>query len=143
MVHLRDRGTGFVGRAAPGRDHDAPHGPGPAAAVGPAGAAHPESGNALMRRRGERGFTLLELIIALAIVGALLAVAFGGLRGALAAWTQGEDRAEAHQHLRSIALILSRALAGGYPHRPGPGLAPPPLLPFPGPAEPLQPGTPP
>src|SRR3989442_13749489 len=115
MVHLRDRGTGLGGRAPPGGDHDARRGPGPAAAVGPAGAAHPESGNPLMRRRGERGFTLLELIIALAIVGALLAVAFGGLRVALAAWPQGEDRAEAHQHLRSISLIPSRALAWAHP----------------------------
>src|SRR2546426_11887117 len=130
MVHLRDRGTGFVGRAAPGRDHDAPHGPGPAAAVGPAGAAHPESGNPLMRRRGERGFTLLELIIALAIVGALLAVAFGGLRVALAAWTQGEDRAEAHQHLRGIAVILERALATAHPYRAPLGASPEPTLLF-------------
>ena len=56
------------------------------------------------RANAERGFTLVELIIALAIVGALLAVAFGGLRVALAAWRQGEDRAEAHQHARGVAL---------------------------------------
>jgi general secretion pathway protein J len=67
--------------------------------------------------RDRRGFTLLELIIALSIVGAMLVVAFGGLRVALAAWTQGEDRAEAHQHLRSVGLVLSRALAATYPYR--------------------------
>ena len=64
----------------------------------------------------QRGFTLLELVIALAIVGALLAVAFGGLRVALAAWRQGEDRAEAHQHVRAVALSLARALGGAYPY---------------------------
>ena len=64
------------------------------------------------RARRRRGFTLVELLIALAIVGALLAIAFGGLRVALGAWRQGEDRAEAHQHVRSIALILARARRG-------------------------------
>ncbi|HEV8641843.1 MAG TPA: prepilin-type N-terminal cleavage/methylation domain-containing protein [Methylomirabilota bacterium] len=83
-----------------------------------------------MRRRGQRGFTLLELILALAIVGALVAVAFGGLRVALAAWTQGEDRAEAHQHLRSVALILGRTLAGTYPYRAAAELAPNPVILF-------------
>jgi len=70
-----------------------------------------------MRSRNQRGFTLVELIIALAIVGALLVVAFGGLRVAIAAWSQGEDRAEAHAHLRGVAVTLSRALGATYPYR--------------------------
>ena len=57
-----------------------------------------------------RGFTLLELLLALAIVGALLAIAFGGLRVAVTSWQRGEDRAEAHQHVRSVALTLARAV---------------------------------
>lgn len=83
-----------------------------------------------MTRRDERGFTLLELVIALAIVGAVLVVAFGGLRIALAAWNQGEDRAEAHQHLRSVATILERSIAGAYPYRAPVGEAPNPVLLF-------------
>lgn len=70
-----------------------------------------------MRGRQARGFTLVELIIALAIVGALLAVAFGGLRVAIAAWNQGEDRAESHAHLRGIGVMLGRAVGGAYPYR--------------------------
>lgn len=66
--------------------------------------------------RDARGFTLLELLIALAIVAALLAVAFGGLRVGLAAWHQGEDRAEAHQHVRGVALALARVVEGAYPY---------------------------
>ena len=58
-------------------------------------------------RRGERGFTLLELVMALAIVGALVVIAFSGVRIALAAWRQGEERAEAHQHIRSVVLSLA------------------------------------
>lgn len=67
--------------------------------------------------RNQHGFTLLELLIALAIVGALLAIAFGGLRVALAAWRQGEDRAEAHQHVRGVAVLLARALGASHPYR--------------------------
>lgn len=68
----------------------------------------------------ERGFTLLELLIALGIVGALLAILLGGLRVGLAAWRQGEDRAEAHQHLRSLAHLLSGSVAGTFPYRTAP-----------------------
>jgi general secretion pathway protein J len=83
-------------------------------------------------RRGERGFTLVELLIALAIVGALLVIAFGGLRVATSSWRQGEDRAEAHQHVRSIALILARAISATYPYRASRGLAPEPVVLFEG-----------
>jgi len=64
----------------------------------------------------ERGFTLLELLIALSIVAALLAILLGGFRVGLAAWRQGEERAEAHQHLRSLAGLLSRSVAGTFPY---------------------------
>jgi general secretion pathway protein J len=84
----------------------------------------------MTRARGARGFTLVEVLIALAIVGALIAVAFGGLRVAVAAWTQGEDRAEAHQHLRGVALILARALEGTYPYQGTRGTAPDPVVLF-------------
>jgi prepilin-type N-terminal cleavage/methylation domain-containing protein len=67
-------------------------------------------------KSGERGFTLLELVLALAIVGALVVIAFGGVRIALAAWRQGEDRAEAHQHARSVALSLARSISAAYPY---------------------------
>lgn len=70
-----------------------------------------------MRWRDTRGFTLLELMLALAIVGALLVIAFGGLRVALAAWTRGEARAEVHQHLRGVAMVLARSVGGAYPYR--------------------------
>lgn len=67
--------------------------------------------------RHSRGFTLLELLIALAIVGLLLTIAFSGMRVAMAAWTRGEDRAEAHQHVRALAFTMTRALGAAYPYR--------------------------
>lgn len=83
-----------------------------------------------MRRSRARGFTLVELIIALSIVGALLVVAFGGLRVAIAAWNQGEDRADAHAHVRGVAITLSRAVGATYPFRAPIGQAPDPVLLF-------------
>lgn len=80
--------------------------------------------------RDERGFTLLELLIALAIIAALLAIAFGGLRVGMAAWRQGEDRVEAHQHVRGITLALARVVAGAYPYTASRGEAPDPQILF-------------
>ncbi|MFQ5521159.1 MAG: type II secretion system protein GspJ [Candidatus Methylomirabilia bacterium] len=67
-----------------------------------------------------RGFTLLEVLIALSIVAALLAILLGGLRVGLSAWRQGEDRAEVHQHLRSLAGILSRSVGAAFPYHMAP-----------------------
>ena len=74
--------------------------------------------------RRARGFTLVELLIALGIVGVLLVIAFSGLRVAITAWTRGEDRAEAHQHVRTIAFTMARALGAAYPYRAAKGEAP-------------------
>jgi len=84
------------------------------------------------------GFTLLEVVIALAIVGALLAVAFGGLRVGLAAWQKGEDRAEAHQHARALMTLLARSIGSAYPYRIAPEDAPEPLVQFDGYADRLS-----
>lgn len=62
--------------------------------------------------REERGFTLIELIIALALVGALLVTAFGGLRMAVGAWQRGDQRAQAQQHVRGLTVALGRAIGG-------------------------------
>jgi len=69
------------------------------------------------RRARSAGFTLLELIIALSIVGVLLAIAFGGLRMAVVAWSRGEDRSESQQHARGLYQILSRTLGAAYPYQ--------------------------
>jgi general secretion pathway protein J len=70
-----------------------------------------------MRRQGIRGFTLLELILALSIVGAVLVIMFGGLRVGLAAWQRGEHRAADLDHARSLVLLLEHALEGAFPYR--------------------------
>jgi general secretion pathway protein J len=64
-----------------------------------------------------RGFTLIEVLISLTIVGALVVITYGGLRVGLAAWRQGEERSEAHQHVRGISTLLARSIAAAYPYR--------------------------
>ena len=68
-----------------------------------------------MRRRAERGFTLLELVLALSIVAVMLTILFGGLRVGLRAWQRGEERAETLEHARSMNQLIEQTLAGTYP----------------------------
>jgi len=70
-----------------------------------------------MSSRGARGFTLVELVLALAIVGALLVIMFGGLRVALAAWTVGERRTDVLEHERGLVQLLSRSVSATYPYQ--------------------------
>jgi general secretion pathway protein J len=89
----------------------------------------------MKHRRGgrlttERGFTLVELLIALAIVAALLGVAFGGLRVALASWRKGEERTEAHQRVRGLVSVLAHAVEGAHPYRGARGEGPESVLLF-------------
>lgn len=88
--------------------------------VGDRGSAVGNLGDPQTPNPGSHGFTLIELLIALSIVAALVAIALGGLRVGAAAWQQGEDRAEAHQHARSLAEIIARSVAGSFPYRAAP-----------------------
>ncbi len=67
-----------------------------------------------MRRPPERGFTLIELVLALSIVAVMVTILFGALRVGLRAWQRGEERAETLQHMRSLTQLLEQALAGAY-----------------------------
>jgi general secretion pathway protein J len=81
-----------------------------------------------MSRGAATGFTLIEVVIALTLVAALLAITFSGLRVGLAAWRQGDVRAEQLQRARSLNQLLVRAIGGAHPYRvdaTGPDPAPP------------------
>jgi general secretion pathway protein J len=69
-----------------------------------------------MRRR-ERGFTLIELVLALSIVAVMVTILFGGLRLGLRAWQRGEERADLLEHARSMSQFLEQSLSGAYPFR--------------------------
>ena len=64
----------------------------------------------------QRGFTLVEVVLALTIVATLLVVMFGGLRVGLAAWQRGDERAEILDRTRSITQVVTRTLGGAHPY---------------------------
>ncbi len=65
-----------------------------------------------MRSDRQQGFTLIELVLALSIVAAMLAIVFGGLRVGIRAWQNGEQRTETLQHARSLNALLAQSLGG-------------------------------
>lgn len=79
-----------------------------------------------------RGFTLLELLLALSIVAVLMVIVSGGLRIGLAAWQRGEARTAKLDRERSLIVLLEGALAGAFPYRVTPGDAEQPRLLFDG-----------
>jgi general secretion pathway protein J len=62
-------------------------------------------------RVGKRGFTLLELMISLAIMGGVLLIIFGALRVGTRAWEKGEKDVTVHQRQRAVLGLLSQQIA--------------------------------
>ena len=60
---------------------------------------------------GKRGFTLLELMLSLAIMGLVLLIIFGALRIGTRAWEKGEKDVAVHQRQRAVLGLLSRQIA--------------------------------
>jgi general secretion pathway protein J len=66
-------------------------------------------------RRAEGGFTLLELLIAITLLGLLLAALFGGLRLGARAWERSEERLDQSARLQVVHNFLRDRLAQAYP----------------------------
>lgn len=73
-----------------------------------ASAPPPSTGNS-------RGFTLLELLVAVAIFGIMAALAYGGLRGVLAARSETGAAAERLGNLQLAVSLISRDLQQAAP----------------------------
>ena len=67
--------------------------------------------------RGEKGFTLLELLIGLVLLGLILTLLFGGLRLGARSWDSGDKRADESSQLRSIQGFIRRELSQVFPLR--------------------------
>ncbi len=66
------------------------------------------------RRRGGRagaGFTLVELLVALTLLGLVSVVLFGGLRFGTRAWEAGTARAERLAEVQAVQGVLRRRIA--------------------------------
>lgn len=61
--------------------------------------------------RRQPGFTLIELVIAITLMGLTLVALYSGLRLGLNSWNSGEQHAETINHLRATQEFLRRQLA--------------------------------
>lgn len=67
------------------------------------------------------GFTLLELLISLTIMGLIVVVVFGAFRVGIRAWEKGEKDVETHQRQRIVLNLIKRQLASIFVHTVGNG----------------------
>lgn len=65
--------------------------------------------------RSSAGFTLLELLIAITLLGLLMAALFGGLRLGARAWDRSEERLDQSARLQAVQNFLRDRLAQAYP----------------------------
>lgn len=63
-------------------------------------------------RPDRRGFTLLEVILAVSILAVVVLLATAALRVGLRAWEAGQRRADLQQESRALVELVSEALAG-------------------------------
>jgi len=67
--------------------------------------------------RMQRGFTLIELVLALTIVSIVVALILGAFQVGQQAWSRGDAAAEAHQRLRVVMERMRRQLIGAVAQR--------------------------
>ncbi len=70
------------------------------------------------RRAGEAGFTLLELLVALTLLGLILAVIFGELRFTARAWDATDAKLDRNGELLSVHAFLRQRFQQVYVPRP-------------------------
>jgi general secretion pathway protein J len=74
----------------------------------PRSSTRPSHGRRRLAREGESGFTLLELMISLTLLGVMLAMVYSVFATALAAVPRGEDVAASSARMRAATSLLSR-----------------------------------
>ena len=71
----------------------------------------------------DRGFTLIEIILALSTLAVVVLLATAALRIGLRAWEAGQRRADLQQESRALVELIADALAGATPYRVRQGLS--------------------
>lgn len=69
------------------------------------------------RRRSERGFTLIEVVLALSIFGLIGAILYGAFSLTQSAVTKSQASFEKNQKLRSFGDLLGSYIRSSYPYR--------------------------
>jgi general secretion pathway protein J len=72
------------------------------------------------QRRSEKGFTLLELLISIAILSMILVALTGGLRFAGNAWRAQEERNARQSDIQAVQGVLRQMIASGKSFEGGP-----------------------
>lgn len=75
-------------------------------------------------RAGGRGFTLVEVMLAVSILAVVVLLATAALRVGLRAWEAGQRRVDLQQEGRALVELVSEALAGASPYEGRLGLNP-------------------
>jgi general secretion pathway protein J len=68
-----------------------------------------------MPRYGEAGFTLLEILVALAVMGLLLAVSLASLRFGGRIWSNADERLRGMDEIRAVQELLRARIGAAYP----------------------------
>jgi len=66
---------------------------------------------------GASGFTLLEMVVTLTLLGFILLIIFGAFRLGLSAWEKGESSGEEYQKVRAVSQLLSQQLKSMVPYK--------------------------
>lgn len=66
---------------------------------------------------GTSGFTLLEMVVTLTILGFILLIIFGAFRLGISAWEKGESSREEYQKVRTVSQLVSRQLKSIVPYK--------------------------
>lgn len=70
-------------------------------------------------RADARGFTLIEVVLALSTLAVVALLATATLRMGFRAWEAGQRRADAQQEMRAVVELVGEALDGAFPYRDG------------------------
>ena len=75
-----------------------------------------------LKKAADKGFTLIEMILAVSIFSMVVTIIFSSFRLGLGAWEKGEKNIEFSQRVRASSDFLYRQVSSIYPYKITPGL---------------------
>jgi general secretion pathway protein J len=68
-------------------------------------------------RKSDEGFTLIEVVVTLTLLGLMLLIIFQAFRLGLSAWEKGESAKEEYQKVRIISQLISQQIKSVVPYK--------------------------